>query len=749
MDMDADMGSSKTRHDDLLCDGAVLLESSKAGVLTVDVEGVVKYVNAMACHILARIAPLVIGQHLDRALGWDRAREQCPEARADFLRPPVREGREYHVFMDYVAADDEQWTPIEYWMVPVKFGGEVIGAVMTFHDISERLEADERMRRLAYHDSLTELPNRRLLLERLDYELSRAKRYGDFFALHLVDVDDFKSVNDRFGHPGGDQLLIRLADRMRAVVRESDTVARIGGDEFAVIQVAVTDPEDVAALAQKLLVECRKSVHINGFELFPGVTVGASLYADDQSLGGLWAQADVALYQAKKGGKDSFVVVDEDTTRSMQRDTELLAALETAIDCQQFELVYQPQFSVGANALVGVEALLRWRHPEFGDAGPANFIPIAEAHGLIHSIGLWVITEVCHQVRIWMEAGIPFGRVSFNVSPLQMASREHFDEIVAIVDGARVPWAALELEVTETAYFGASREVLAVLETLQRRGLRVAIDDFGTGYSSLLALRKMKANSLKIDQTFVHDLHDAESAGIVKETIALAHTLGMAAVAEGVELPSQLAFLDRHGCDRSQGFHLGRPSSVAALEQHFFAVDDGSSVAVADLLGEPDDESADDLIAWSDVYETGIAQIDLQHHKLVELINRVAREARNVSDNTAGRIGDVLEEIAQYVDYHFRCEEAFMARHHVCSHHVDHHRGTHLECIGQVQGWIAAYREGAFNLGDLCADLTHWLVGHILAEDKALGEQIAAINRGAAPEEAYRSSMISAAQECR
>lgn len=738
-----------TGHGDMLRDGAVLLENSRAGILTVDSEGVIRYANTMAGQILSRSPRLLIGQCLEQAVGWDRVGRQCAEEQANLVRPPVREGREYHVFKDYVAAGNDQWAPIEYWMVPLSAEGGVVGAVMTFHGISERLETEERMRRLAYHDPLTELPNRRLLLERLDYELSRAKRYGDNFALHLVDVDDFKRVNDRFGHPAGDQLLIRLADRMRAVVRESDTVARIGGDEFAVIQVAVAEPDDVAVLAQKLLSECRKPIHLNGFELFPGITVGASLYTDDQSLGGLWSQADAALYKAKKGGKDSFVVVDEEVTRSVQRDSRMLAALECAIDYQQLELVYQPQFSMATNAVVAVEALLRWHHPEFGDLGPAYFIPKAEAHGSIYSIGLWVVTEVCRQVRAWIEAGVPFGRVSFNVSPLQMASREHFAEIVDAVEGAGVPWTALELEVTETAYFGASKEALALLETLQQRGVRVAIDDFGTGYSSLIALRRMQANSLKIDQVFVRDLHDAESAAIVKETIALAHTLGMAAVAEGVETPSQMEFLIRYGCDRSQGFLLGRPSSVADLEQHCFAVRNERPENAAGPTPAANDLLAEDMIAWSAVYETGIAQIDLQHHKLIELINRVAQEARNSSGNSTGRVGEVLDEIAQYADYHFRCEESFMARHHVSRHHVEHHRDEHLACTELVRGWIESYRNGRFNLANLCGDLSQWLLSHILAEDKTLGEQIAAINRGVAPEDAFRSSMISAALECR
>jgi diguanylate cyclase (GGDEF)-like protein/hemerythrin-like metal-binding protein len=660
---------------------------------------------------------------------------------------PADDGGELENTKAYVSTPGGLETPIEYRLASVVSDDGATGFVMTFRDISERIENEERLAHLAHHDPLTDLPNRRLLSERLEYEIARARRHGEWFALHLIDLDDFKSVNDRYGHPVGDQLLVRLADRMQAVVRASDTVARIGGDEFAVIQVGVDARDDAAALARKLLVECAKTVHLNGYELFPAVTVGVSFFAGDQSEEDLWAQADAALYKAKALGKNTFVVVDEEITRSIQFDTRLIAALEHAIDYQQLHLVYQPQFNTETRVLVGVEALLRWQHPEFGSVGPAGFIPVAEAHGMIDAIGAWVVAEVCKQIRVWIDLGIPFGRVAINVSPMQLSNKAHVQSLVEMIEAALIPWAALELEITETAYFAATREVLQILESIQHRGVRIAIDDFGTGYSSLLALRRMKANSLKIDRAFISEMHDADAAGIVKETIALAHTLGMSAVAEGVEDPSQMLLLEQFGCDRSQGFHLGLPSRAHELEERFFAV--ASVQTESSTLPATTDGAEPAGMRWSASYETGIAQIDLQHQKLVEMINRISCAASAQEYAVVPGIGKMLDELAHYVAYHFRCEEAFMARHHIASHHVDHHRDHHASGVEMVRGWVKSYHAGHFFLADLCRDMTQWLSCHILAEDKALGEQIVAINRGASPADAYRDAMISAALECR
>ncbi|MDQ5941200.1 MAG: hypothetical protein QG572_13, partial [Pseudomonadota bacterium] len=724
-------------------DGCLLLDRCKEGVVCLDRNGIVMYANPTACAVFNRLSAELSGRSIESLVYSICAGGDILAGSRLGVGVLLAGGGGSDSAKAHVVTPDGAETPIEYRLASVLSDDGTAGFVMTFRDISERIETEERLAHLAHHDPLTDLPNRRLLSDRLDYEIARARRHGEWFALHLIDLDDFKSVNDRYGHPVGDQLLVRLADRMRASVRVSDTVARIGGDEFAVIQVGVDAREDAAVLARKLLAECANPVHLNGYELFPAVTIGVSFFAGDQSEEALWAQADAALYKAKALGKNTFVVVDEEITRSIQFDTRLIAALEHAIDYQQFHLVYQPQFSTASGTLVGVEALLRWQHPEFGNVGPAGFIPVAEAHGLINAIGAWVVSEVCRQVRIWVEAGIPFGRVAINVSPMQLSNAAHVQLLVETIEAAAIPWSTLELEITETAYFAATREVLQILESLQRRGVRIAIDDFGTGYSSLLALRRMKANSLKIDRAFIGELHDAEAAGIVKETIALAHTLGMAAVAEGVEDPSQLRLLEQFGCDRSQGFHLGLPSRAHELEEKFFAV----TIVQTESCAPPatSDVAEPDGIRWSAAYETGIAQIDLQHQKLVDMINRIAREASIEGGAAAPGIGKLLDELAHYVAYHFRCEEAFMARHHVATHHADQHREHHASGVELVRGWVESCHAEQFCLVDLCRDMTQWLSRHILAEDKTLGEQIVAINRGASPTDAYRNAMISAA----
>ena len=724
----------------------VVLQQCGEGILCLDAKGRVNYANLRACEVLGATADMLVGKVLfdDSHPQEDGRPSLLPLFRGESgemlpLSPGMHQAR--------VSSATHGDLPVNCRIAVVTLADGDLGYVVSFHDTRDQIATEERLTYLAHHDPLTELPNRRLVSERLDYEISRARRYGDGFALHLIDLDDFKGVNDRFGHPVGDKLLIALADRFRCAVRESDTVARIGGDEFAVIQVAVDDPEDAAALAAKLLSVAQAAVHLDGFELFPGVTIGVAVRENETSAEELWRHADAAMYQAKARGKNTFVVVDDVITEAVEADSRLVCALGNAIDYQQFHLVYQPQFSVDRGAIVGVEALLRWHHPEFGDVPPSTFIPLAERHRMIEPIGTWVLVEICRQARTWINAAIPFGRIAFNLSQLQLANREHFAALITLVDAAEIPWSMLEIEVTETAYFGASRDVLAMLEELQRRGVRIAIDDYGTGHSSLLALRRMRANSLKIDRAFIEDYREAESAGIIRETIALAHALGMAAIAEGIESPEQQALIERFGCDRSQGFHLGIPVEAGRLERMFF--DPGLATAAENESASTARAAKEELILpWCNDYETGIAQIDLQHHRLVELINVLGKSGHGNDASTEDQ-HELLHEIARYVDYHFRCEEAFMARHHVVDHHVEHHQITHGSALRMVVDSLASFRDGRSTLSDLCQGLARWLESHIHAEDKMLGEQIVAINRGSTPIEAYRQAMLSAALEAR
>jgi len=621
------------------------------------------------------------------------------------------------------------------------------GHIFSFHDAGAQRATEERLAYLAYHDPLTDLPNRRYLSERLDYEVGRARRYGGHFALHLIDLDDFKSVNDRFGHPEGDKLLETLAARFRQIIRESDVVARLGGDEFAVIQIAVADPEGAAVLAEKLLAAAREAVHLGGYELFPSVTIGVALSSNESQLEDLWRHADAALYQAKRRGKSTFVVVDDALTKTLERESRLVAALAHAIDYQQLYLVYQPQFSINEKAVVGVEALLRWHHPEFGDVSPAVFIPLAERHRLIEPIGTWVLSAICRQAQEWIDAAIPFGRIAFNLSPLQLANFEHFASLVSVVETTGTPWSMLELEVTETAYCNANARAVAMLEKLQRRGLTIAIDDYGTGYSSLLALRKLRANTLKIDRAFIQDWQEPEAAAIIRETISLAHALGMIAVAEGVESVEQLELVENFGCDRTQGFLQGRPVAADQLVHQFFEPG-RAQVAGDEVERKGGSARKPQTLEWCPDYETGIVQIDSQHHRLIDLINLLG-DATSGEDVTEGDCSKLLYEIAHFVDYHFRCEEAFMSRHHVVDRHVEQHQASHNSAREVVRTSLAELREGQLTLPTLCARLAQWLRSHLCAEDKVLGEQIVAINRGSAPSEAYRQVMLSAALETR
>ncbi|HEX5803341.1 MAG TPA: EAL domain-containing protein [Azospira sp.] len=726
-----------------------MLEGCGEGVLGLDAAGIINYANPSACRILSRPAPELLGRNAETLLcrqpAGDAQRAAAPAPTRSLLGgAPGSRG-----LATWVQNEDGRIVPIECRVSPLSFDGRSSGYVVSFHDISERIETEELLMHLAHHDPLTELPNRRLVLDRLDYEICRAKRYRESFALHLIDVDDFKAVNDAYGHPVGDRLLIRLAERFRSALRQSDTVARIGGDEFAVIQVAVDTPEGAAKLARKLLSEARQPLRVDGIELFPSVTIGVGLFSGELCEDSVWRQADAALRQAKGHGKNTFVVVDADTAGALPAAETLRLALAGAVAGQQLRLVYQPQFCLERGAIVGVEATLRWRHPQLGEVAPTAFIPVAEQSRLILPIGVWAVGEICRQAQAWIAAGVPFERIAFKLSPLQLASAGHFAALVDIVDAAGVPWSVLEMEIREQAFSGAGDAVLEQLAMLKGRGLRIAIDDFGSGQSSALAMRRMQADTLRIDPALIRGIHDRVAAGIVRDSVALAHELGMQAVAGDVDLQSQLAMLADFGCDRCQGRQFAGACDAAALEERFFALHGARCDPLAACVAAPAAAVVDDVVSWSESYATGVAQIDFQHRRLVELINRLARRGRVAAAAASSEMNGLLDEIVRFVDYHFQCEEAFMVRHAIVGHHVEHHRAEHAVGRARLGTSIDGYRAGRHGLRELGEDLARWLSGHILAEDKSLGEQLVAISRGSAPHEAYRTTMLASALEAR
>ncbi|EKS29584.1 EAL domain-containing protein [Afipia felis] len=435
------------------------------------------------------------------------------------------------------------------------------GWLTTCEDVTEQHQAESKITFMARHDALTQLPNRVLLAERIEHAIAQVGR-GTGFSILCLDLDNFKQVNDTLGHPVGDELLCAVADRLCACVREVDTVARLGGDEFAIIQADTQRPEDAERLARRI-VECiAEPYEFDGQRVVIGCSIGISLSPGDGTSGEkLLKNADVALYRAKSEGRGIWRFFETEMDESLQKRRALELDLREALDRQQFELFYQPLYDIELDKICGFEALLRWRHPTRGLVPPEQFISIAEEIGLIIPLGEWVVQEACRQASIWPDDL----KVAVNVSSVQFRSPRLLDSFSRALSASQLPPQRLELEITESVFLTNNAETIEILHKLRALGLRIALDDFGTGYSSLSYLRSFPFNKLKIDQSFVRDLTDAEgSKVIIRAIVSLGKSLGMRTTAEGVQTIAQLNYVAAEGCNEVQGYFFSKP--VAASE---------------------------------------------------------------------------------------------------------------------------------------------------------------------------------------
>ena len=545
----------------------LLLENSKEGIFGIDLDGLITFINPAAINMLGFSFDELILQdghalfhHSDR-LGRKISADEC------MMLSAARDDHSYRVDSDVLWRKDGSCFPVEYWSSPIKQQDKIIGSVVTFHDITHRKQAEEQIRYLAFHDALTGLPNRRLFQDRFEHELLLNRRSGHICALHMMDIDHFKEINDTRGHPVGDALLVEVSRRISKLLRAEDTFARLGGDEFAILQSDVRDPVDVAAMAEKII-QCFSVVfELNSHVIKTSISSGVVVCDKDLSVDEWISRGDIALYRAKENGRSCYAFYQSEMTDLVKRDAELAHLLGSAQIRQQLYVEYQPQYSCRTRALEGGEALLRWRHPEQKIISPQVFIAIAEKRGMIDDIGLWVAQQVCNDASRWFSNQLEFGRISFNLSPVQLRSEEGMKALLQQVDESKVPLSCFEIEITESAYMDASPQTLALLDSYVSEGMGLAIDDFGTGYSSLVALRKLSVSRLKIDQSFVKDmLLDPNEALIVSATVSLGHALGLNVVAEGVETEEQLEKLCSLGCDSAQGYYLNRPMSAECFE---------------------------------------------------------------------------------------------------------------------------------------------------------------------------------------
>ena len=420
--------------------------------------------------------------------------------------------------------------------------------------------ANEELTKLALHDTLTGLPNRILLADRIEQAIGKVTEQGGCFSLMFIDLDGFKPVNDAFGHHLGDLLLREVAMRLREQLRSQDTLARIGGDEF-VLLVRLTEPDDAPQVAARQVRLLSKGFRVMEHDLQISASVGIALYpGNGQTAEELLMNADAAMYHAKGGGKNSYSFFDVSMNTNARKQLQLLQDLRQALEHKQFRLHYQPKFDASNGKPVGAEALLRWEHPQQGLLLPENFIELAEKTGLIIPIGEWVLNEACRQMRVWFDEGYSHWRIAVNLSSLQFCYSGLVDSVLSALERHQLPANSLTLEITETTAMSDADASMTVLQKLSQMGVDLSIDDFGTGYSSLMYLKRLPANELKIDRGFVRDLeHDSDDAAIVSAIVALGQALGLRIVAEGVETDTQQSFLTTLGCDSLQGFLLGQP----------------------------------------------------------------------------------------------------------------------------------------------------------------------------------------------
>ena len=542
----------------------VTLSAAPDGVLWVDETGLIQMANPAMAVLSGYLVHELVGQNVTIFLP-----EHLRERHAQFMRDYFLEPhpRAMGLMELKLMRKDGQMLPVD-----ISLGNwedaEARHAIAYIRDLTERKRFEESLRHKATHDDLTGLPNRWLFQLQLNQELARAGRTGLRVAVLLLDLDYFKTINDSFGHAAGDALLVQASQRMRSALRENDLLARLGGDEFAILLTDLAGIDEAMNVAAKLLMALQEIYQLQEHNVYSGGSLGLAFYPDDAQDGEtLLRYADMAMYQAKQAGRVTYACYSQSMDRRVHEDMLLHTRLKEALAAGALKLHYQPQVDVESGTVVGAEALLRWNDPVLGNVSPVRFIPVAEATGLILPLSDWVLNTACRQIAAWTQAGTPL-RVAVNFSAQQFRLLDLPEKVRASLErtGAQAKW--LDIEITESVAMTQPEQSRKQLDALVALGCSVALDDFGTGYSSLAYLKSLPVSTLKIDKSFMDGIpHDASDVAISRAIIALAHSLGMTLVAEGVETDAQLAFLRQYGCETYQGWLFAKAMDASDLTE--------------------------------------------------------------------------------------------------------------------------------------------------------------------------------------
>ena len=554
-----DLAESRRQQNRLEHMKTLILENSLDLICTLDTQGRFLEVSAAAQAVLGYEPAELTGTQIE-ALAHPDA---LPPCRHEFQA--VLQGQRMRDFECRFLHKSGRTVHLSWSAVLSQDHGVIVSVG---RDVSERKQAEQRIRYLATHDGLTDLPNRNLIQDRIQQVITHARRTDRLLALLFLDLDRFKVINDGYGHPFGDLVLKAAADRLVSLVREGDTVARQGGDEFLILLTDLRKADDAYLVAQKLVENLGRPLVVQGREIHLTGSIGVAVFPQDgASADALIGNADVAMYRAKHLGRNTYQFFTREMSEETQRRVNLETGLHDAVAMGQLELVYQPMVSLASGRITGCEALLRWHHPELGMVPPAHFIPIAEDSGLIVPIGDWVLRTACAQGKAWRDAGLPPVSIAVNLSARQLLQKDVVSWVTDTLRSTGLPPGLLELELTESLIAQDVEKVIVTFGRLREVGVKLSIDDFGTGYSSLGYLKRFPADTLKIDQSFVRDmLTDPEDATIVRAVISLAHNLAFKVVAEGVETEQHCRFLHQHRCDEIQGRCFSEPVPAATIE---------------------------------------------------------------------------------------------------------------------------------------------------------------------------------------